>query len=186
MEGIPLTERIWRAKHALDQAPGFGEEDTRQKITELIVDLMAYAHSLHGQWRNPIETGQILARVTAATAEIGQANNTTGWHYKAPGFVEEAAWLVGELMAEADEFAADAGRPPSALKLLAHALLDYQANRPRHHHLGNNDFEEPWGRVHDLRNLLDKLRCLVGKLVQEHPDAAIEVLSEVLGVYTRQ
>ncbi|MEV4116170.1 hypothetical protein [Nonomuraea sp. NPDC049695] len=185
-EATSIAERIEQAKLALDQMPANTDENKRQKITELIINLMIYSHSLNGRWRNMANTGQILAEVTAVTAEIGRASNSSRWDYQAPGYVEEAAWLVGELMAEADaRTEATSARPP-ALKLLALALLNYQANRPRHEYLAYDEFPEPWDTANELRVLLGELQQVLSKVVTAHPEAVIEVLSEALGAYTER
>jgi hypothetical protein len=106
--------------------------DPDTQIREAIVDLVSYAAALYGR-RNFTTPGNILARAVAEAADRAEDDmaaifTVSGAKHAAPGFVDEASWLVGELLTEAQ-----VGRHSEqshGFALLCGALLDYMANHP--------------------------------------------------------
>ncbi|MEU4576119.1 hypothetical protein [Nonomuraea sp. NPDC023979] len=161
-----ITARAERARAMIQPVNG-----SNQEVARHITDALLYAHSRDSR-RNPTTTGQILRDAVVETAKLAQADDTNMRH-EAPGMMEEAGWLIGELLSAADEQPRQAAVTGNAPLLLFEGVIGYLLNRPR----DERTLDRPGVRA-DASTLTRQLIDLVRRYDTE---TFMAILSEALG-----
>ncbi|MFD8564853.1 hypothetical protein ACFV1N_46950 [Streptosporangium canum] len=132
---ITLPARLDRARALIGDLPEGEAAALRKRAIEHITDLLLLVSMVGERCRNV--SSMACATVEAFGAAADQVHREWPhlhkglWRHEAPGYLKEAAHLIGELLAESDQRVEKEGNANWAISLLGEAAIVYQVCRPR-------------------------------------------------------